>query len=436
MKRKVLAVLLSCAVVLGMAACGNSNESSETDSGNGSGTSESSGDEIRLFNSKAEIGTQLEKVAEQYSEETGQKVTVETLGGGADATGQLKSYYAAGNMPDIFVFGGGDYNSNFKGMVEDLSDCKFVDDTDFELMDGDQVVGFPYTIEGYGISYNADILKKAGVDPSTLTNYQAFEDAFEKIDSMKDELGITAVCAVAAESGQMSWSTGGHLFGYYLSGGLERGDNTYFDELMEGKVDEDRLTQFGKFFGLLCKYSDQQTLISGTYDDQMALWATGKAAFITQGNWIDPSLAQYDATFDCGIVPLAFTEEDMTRVCADAPSYWGVYKDSKNVQGCKDFLDWLATTEEGQKGLVEECGMLSPYKSTTVSPSTPLSKSLKKYIDEGQTSSWTWANMPSGTSDNVLGPIFESYAKGDIDNAGFVKMVSSQLADFMSKQDK
>ena len=123
----------------------------------------------------------------------------------------------------------------------------------------------------------------------------------------------------------------------------------------------------------------------------------------------------------------------MTSVCADAPSYWGVYKDSKNVHGCKDFLDWLATTEEGQKGLVEECGMLSPYKSTTVAPSTPLSKSLKQYIDEGKTSSWTWANMPSGTSDNVLGPIFESYAKGDIDNAGFVKMVSSQLADFMSK---
>ena len=32
MKKKVLAVLLSCAVVLGMAACGSSNESSDTDS--------------------------------------------------------------------------------------------------------------------------------------------------------------------------------------------------------------------------------------------------------------------------------------------------------------------------------------------------------------------------------------------------------------------
>ena len=194
-------------------------------------------------------------------------------------TGQLKSYYAAGNMPDIFVFGGGDYTANFKGMVADLSDCEFVKDTDFALMDGNQVVGFPYTIEGYGISYNADILEQAGVDPDTLTNYQAFEKAFEKIDSMKDELGLTAVCSVAAESGQMSWSTGGHLFGYYLSGGLERDDNTYFDELMEGKIDEERLTQFGKFFGLLCKYSDQQTLISSSLLTEIN--APSQASFAT-----------------------------------------------------------------------------------------------------------------------------------------------------------
>ena len=44
--------------------------------------------------------------------------------------------------------------------------------------------------------------------------------------------------------------------------------------------------------------------------------------------------------------------------------------------------------------------------------------------------------MPNGMSDNILGPIFESYAKGDIDNAGFVKMISSQVADFMSKNEK
>lgn len=142
MKRKLLAVLLSCSVVLGMAACGSSTNS-DTDAGSESETktTESSDGEIRLFNSKVEIGPQLEKVAEQYSEETGQKVTVETLGGGADATGQLKSYYAAGNMPDIFVFGGGDYTANFKGMVADLSDCEFVKDTDFALMDGNQEIG-------------------------------------------------------------------------------------------------------------------------------------------------------------------------------------------------------------------------------------------------------------------------------------------------------
>ena len=72
MKRKLLAVLLSCSVVLGMAACGSSTNA-DTDAGSESETktTESSDGEIRLFNSKVEIGPQLEKVAEQYSEETG-----------------------------------------------------------------------------------------------------------------------------------------------------------------------------------------------------------------------------------------------------------------------------------------------------------------------------------------------------------------------------
>jgi raffinose/stachyose/melibiose transport system substrate-binding protein len=333
-------------------------------------------------------------------------------------------------MPDIFVIGGeGDY-ATWDGLCADLSDCAFAADTSLAFKDPDDgtVVGFPYAVEGYGITYNADILEAAGVDPATLTSYSAYEAAFETIEAQKEELGLTAVCAVAAEAGQMYWSTGNHLFGYYLSGGLDRDDKTYFDMLMNGEIDEARMTQFAKFFGLLCKYSDQQTLISGTYDDQLAMWAQGKAAFITQGNWIDASLADYDATFNCGIAPYAFTEEEMTGVLADCPSWWCVYKDGKNVEGCKAFLDWLATTEEGQEGLVVDCGMVSPYNSCTVTPTLPLATSLSTYIAKDDTYAWDWSNMPAGIAMNYTGYVFESYAKGEIDDAGFASMMASQVA--------
>ena len=46
---------------------------------------------------------------------------------------------------------------------------------------------------------------------------------------MKDDLGLTFVCAVAAESGQMYWSTGNHLLAAYYSQGVDRDDKTYID---------------------------------------------------------------------------------------------------------------------------------------------------------------------------------------------------------------
>ncbi|MDD3219207.1 MAG: ABC transporter substrate-binding protein [Lachnospiraceae bacterium] len=448
MKKKYLSILLAGVMSATMlAGCGSAEQAADAGGSSDAAAEEdaagedaaaeapaASADAIRLVNGKIEIDEQLKAIAKTYQEETGQEVVIESMGGGVDIQGQLKSYNAAGNMPDIFVIGGdGDY-ANWGGKVADLSDCEFVKDTDFTYTDDETgtPVGFPYAVEGYGITYNADILEKAGIDPATLINYDAYKAAFEKIDGMKDELGLTSVCAVAAESGQMYWSTGNHIFGYYLSGGLERDDNTYFDMAMKGEVDTDRMNQFADFVGLLNQYSDQQTLVSGTYDDQLALWAQGKAAFITQGNWIDPSLPDYDVTFNCGIAPLAFTTEDMTSVLADSPSWWCVSADSDKVDACKDFLDYLATSEAGQNCLIKDCGMISPYKSSTVLPETPLALSLKTYVDAGDTSSWAWSNMPEGIAQNAIGLVFESYAKGEIDRDQFTTMMQTQIADYVA----
>lgn len=439
----VSAILAGCgsgAATNETSASGADTQSSaaETKAGESKVDSKAGEGALRLVNGKIEIDSQLKKVAEKYKEKTGQEVVIESLGGGVDIQGQLKSYKAADNMPDIFVIGGdGDY-ANWTDSVADLSDSEFAKNTDFAYKDktSGKVVGFPYAVEGYGITYNADILEKAGIDPETLKNYDAFKAAFEKLDSMKSELGLQAVASVAAESGQMYWSTGNHLFGYYYTGGLDRGDNKYFDMAMKGEFDDQRLGEFADMTALLFKYADPQVLISGTYDDQLALWAQGKTAFITQGNWIDPSLPTYNVTFKAGLLPLAFTKADMTKILADCPSWWCVYKDGKNVDAAKKFLDYLATDPDAQEILVKEAGMISPYKTSTVEPETPLAVSLKKYVDAGNTSSWAWSNMPEGIAQNKLGLIFESFAKGDMTNDQFVTMMKTTIADYVAANKK
>lgn len=434
--KKVLAALLAGVMVAGsLTGCGGPSSTPTTAAGSSTASTDSgtgSAGAIRFLNNKIEIDKQLKEFAKKYQEETGQEVIIESLGGGVDINGQLKNYYAAGNMPDIFGYAPDAWVS-FKDWLLDVSDMACFQDTDYGFKGEDgKYYGIPFAIEGYGISYNKDILDKAGIDPTTITNINALRAAFEKIDSMKAELGLQAVCSVAAESGQMYWATGNHLMGVYLAQGLERDDKSKIDALLEGTIDEARMGEYADYLKLLFDYSDKNILVSGTYDDQLALWAQGKTAFITQGNWIDPSLPTYEATFACGIMPAAFSTQDTDGILADAPSFWGVYKDGKNIDAAKKFLEALTTTEAGQKALVEECGIVSPYKSCTLEPATPLAKSMIPYIKEGKTYAWNWLYQPEGIAQNALGAVNELYAKGQLDKEGFVTMMGSTIADYVA----
>ncbi len=448
MRKNLLVGLLASTMIIGsLAGCSgdkqtsqtsgadNSNDSttSTTASDNSNNSSSSSKDAVRFVNTKIEIDKPLKAFAQQYGEKTGQEISIESLGGGVDVNGQLKNYLAAGNMPDIYAFAPDSYKS-FKDYLMDLSSEDWVSKTDFAFKGDDgKVYGCPFAIEGIGLVYNADILQKAGIDPSTLTNINAYKDAFAKIDSMKEELGLQAVCSVAAESGQMYWSTGNHIMATYYSTGLKRDDKKYINMLNnEGKIDKDRAGQFADFLQLLFDYADRNVLISGTYDDQIALWAQGKAAFITQGNWIDPSLPDYNVSFKCGISPYAFMTEDTPGLLADAPAVWGVYSDSKKADEAKAFLNSLVNTEEGQEYLVKECGTVSPYRDCKLQPDTPLAASMIPYIQSNNTYAWDWLYQPEGIAQNATGAIFELYAKGEIDKTQFVDMLDTAVSDYVS----
>lgn len=456
MKKKLLSAMLAGVMVMGtLAGCGNGSGSStegttkagsgetaakETAGDTAGGTEASGGDvqatgePIRFMNTKIEIDEPLKAFAKKYQEQTGQEVIIESLGGGVDVNGQLKNYYAAGNMPDIFAYAADSYQS-FKDWLAPLDGEPWVTDTDYAFKaDDGTVVGMPFALEGIGVTYNKDILDKAGVDPATLTTIDAYKAAFEKIDGMKDELGLQSVCAVAAESGQMNWSTGNHMMAVYFAQGVDRSDKTLIEKEQKGEIDKDRMSQFADWVKLLFDYADKNVLISGTYDDQLALWAQGKAAFITQGNWVDPSLEKYEASFACGIAPAAFSTEETKGILADAPAVWGIYKDSDKIDACKKFLNAMASSEEGQQALVIDCGMVSPFKSCKLEPTTPLAASMIPYIKAGDTYAWDWLKQPEGIAQNATGAVFELYAKGELDKDGFVSMMESTIADYVAQQ--
>ena len=362
MKKKVFATLLAVSMIASMVPAAVSVQAAD-------------GDSIRLVNGKIEVDAQLKKLAEMYEKETGTKVEIESMGGGIDIQGTLKGYYQSDNMPDIFVNGSGADFANWTDMLVDMSDQDWASDTDAAYVDESQgTIGFPYTTEAIGLAYNKDILDKAGIDPSTLTGPDAIKEAFETIDSKKDELGLTAVVGYAAEPVNLYWSTGNHLFGNYLDSGLDRDDTTYIDMLNDGgKVDEDRLTDFANFVGLLNQYSDPALLVSGTYDQQILNFSSGKYAFVTQGSWIGATMTGDDA---------------------DA------YK---------------------------EAGFVSPFKSCTIVGDDPFAQTITDYVSAGKTSAWHWLEQKEGLAQNYTGQVFADYASGSLDEAGFVKTLEQVI---------
>lgn len=425
--KKLLALLLTGTMVLSLGACGGGGSDSGSSDSGSSDSGSSSGTTIRLVNGKIEVDQQLKKLAEMYKEETGVTVEIESMGGGVDIQGTVKGYYQAGNMPDIFQNSVAAEFDNWDGLLVDMSDQEWVSDTDQAYVDEENgTIGFPYTVEAIGLSYNADILEKAGIDPASITGPESMRQAFETLDAKKDELGLTAVIGYCAEVASLYWSTGNHLFANYLDAGLDRDDTTYIDMLNDGgKFDVDRLTDFAEMVELFNEYSDPSLLVSGTYDQQILNFASGKYAFVTQGSWIGSTMTTTDAdayeaagNFEVGMIPFAF-EEGIDTILTNSPSWWSVY-DGENKEAALDFLQWCSE-DAAQKVLVEEAGFISPFKSCQYVASDPFAQTIVDYQNAGKTSSWHWLNYIEGLAQNYTGQVFGDFAAGNLDVDGFVE---------------
>ena len=442
MKKKLLAAALAAAMAVGLMACGGSSSASSSDApaqGEAAETTEAtdgaaaaSGEGIRLLNGKPEFHDQLTEMAAKYKEETGKVVNIETIGGDTNASDELKKMYQADNMPDIFVIEA-NQAANWDGLLADLTGEAWTNDTDYELVDSKMgTIGFPYTVEATALAYNAEILEKAGVDPATLTSPAAWTAAVEKIDGMKDELGITAVFGWCAEPANLGWSSGTHVFAQYLDAGLAQDDTTYIDLLNDGgKIDEARMNNFAAFIGMMNKYSDPALLVDGTYDNQVAGFAAGKYAFVTQGNWINGAVigsADYTG-WKMGFAPYAF-EDGIDTIIAGPPSFWTVYSEG-NVDEAKAFLQWVSD-DSAQDILVNKANLISPFNDCKYTAADPFAESIMSYMSAGKTSGWHTMLKKDGLQNKTC-QVFAEYAKGTMDQATFVSTMAQVISSYYNQ---
>jgi raffinose/stachyose/melibiose transport system substrate-binding protein len=383
---------------------------------------------VVIYQNKVEIGEQLMAFAALYEKETGVKVTVKTSGGDSPYAESLKAEFQSDRQPDIYVIEGMGGYETWKDKLAPFEKDEWIDLTALEFVVDGKVYGFPVAVEAWGMAYNKAMLDKAGINPDTLTSQDAYRAAFEKLDGMKDELGIKSVVAMAAGP-DMRWVTGLHNFNGYLSAGLPYGDTTVLDKLNNGEADMARLTEYADWVELLFQYADRSVLLTGNYDAQVGQFGTQQAVFIHQGNWIDPWLASNGIDFEMGYAPHASVKGEHNAIFIGAPSYYVLNSDSNNKDAARAFLNFMATKESGHNYMVNEAKMIAAFTNVTLKPDTPLSANVAEWLGKGTAYTWLQNDMPDGFGMGTIAPIYESFAKGDINKATFIEQLALKISE-------
>ncbi|NLK26965.1 MAG: extracellular solute-binding protein [Clostridiales bacterium] len=361
---------------------------------------------IIIFQSKVEITDQLEACAKAYTEETG--VEVEVWGTtGDDYLQQLKIRLGNNQGPTVFSLAPGAESQELKAYLADLSDLSFVGNIAENManeIDG-KVVGIPYTMEGFGLVYNKNL-----IDASKVTDY----DSFVKMLQDQKAAGVNGFSL-----SQESYFLIGHILNTPFA--LQNDPVGYIDKLVAGEVklqDTPEFVEFAKFMEAIREYTNNPLEV--TYDKETGDFATGKSASIHQGNWCYGMFKDYDISFEMGMMPLPLAGND--KLAVSVPTCWYVNSQAsaEEIQAGKDFLNWLYTSETGKKYLMEEFGFI-PVVSTMESPQLdPLSQAVSEYAVAGKTIGWPMSQWPAGIVDVYLKPVAEEFFTTDMSGTDFL----------------
>ncbi|WP_211653247.1 ABC transporter substrate-binding protein [Planococcus alpniumensis] len=388
---KKLVTGMTLAATMTLAACSGGSEEGSGDSGAAEG--------ITIFQSKVEISEQLEAAAEAYTEETG--VDVEVIGTtGDDYTQQLQIRLNNGTGPSIFSVENTQVAKRLESYMYDLSDTDMVENIapDMELALDDKVVGIPYGVEGFGIVYNKEM-----VDPADIEDMDSFVNTLETFN----EEGINGF-GLSSEA----YFLIGHISNYPFS--VQENPTEFMDQLSNGEVSLTETPEFAEFGEAMeAIRANTPTPLNTTYDTQVGDFASGKTAMIHQGNWASGMLEEFDVDFEVGMAPFPLAGND--ELAVGVGSNWAVNgeKDQAEIDAAIEFLDWLHTSETGQKFIVEDFGFIPAMTNIEAGDLDPLSQAVLEASNSGETIPWSHNYYPANVIPNDFTPVAESFFVDD-----------------------
>ena len=385
---------------------------------------------ITIFNSKMEIQSQFEEMAEKYAEDNG--INIEVYYSNDTVAAHLATKYSSGDPYTLAMVDAKDVYSLAKDHAIDMSDQEWVKNTNYAIGIDDQINGFPMCVEARGLIYNADAIEAITGETFNPEDYKTLDSFKELIEQLK-EGGMETPTGIMKED----WSLGGHFLSQVSE---EQPDvEEFITKLHEGEADlinDEKFNSLMDFFDVMKEnnYAKDSAIAAEREVTEMML-AEGEIAFMYGGNWDWSVINAYDYTENMGMMPIPQNTDDGTNeklVCGGSKYFMIDSSDTttdEQRQAALDFLEWLADSEEGQKFITEDCALVPAFTNNENEVADPLGKSVKKYADEGAMID-NYNYMPDDHI-SLCGAIFQKYLAGQMDRAEF----ATEIEDYWKSAD-
>lgn len=385
---------------------------------------------ITIFNSKMEIQSQFEEMAEKYAEDNG--INIEVYYTNDTVSAHLATKYSSGDPYTLAMVDAKDVYSLAKDHAIDMSDQEWVKNTNYAIGIDDQINGFPMCVEARGLIYNADAIEAITGETFNPEDYKTLDSFKELIEQLK-EGGMETPTGIMKED----WSLGGHFLSQVSE---EQPDvEEFITKLHEGEADlinNEKFNSLMDFFDVMKEnnYAKDSAIAAEREVTEMML-AEGEIAFMYGGNWDWSVINAYDYTENMGMMPIPQNTDDGTneKLVGGGSKYFMIDSSDTTTdeqrQAALDFLEWLADSEEGQKFITEDCALVPAFTNNENEVADPLGKSVKKYADEGAMID-NYNYMPDDHI-SLCGAIFQKYLAGQMDRAEF----ATEIEDYWKSAD-